>query len=130
MIYYIIITLFSFLLIFSIILILLKNKINKLEKKILKHIKEKNNLIPSLYETTKNILNKHNEIFKEILILRNKDFVESIYLKSLKEKSKTHKEIDKEINFIFKTCSKHPKLEKKAKFTLIKENILSKNIYI
>jgi hypothetical protein len=125
--YYIIISLLILFSLYILFLILLKKKIYKLEKSIIYNFKEKNNLIPSLFEVTNDSLNKHDKIFNEILSLRNKDFSENSYLSTLLEKSRTYKLIHRELDFILRVCSKHPKLEKKPKFTLIKENILNKS---
>jgi len=108
-------------------LLFIKNKISKLEKFILQKFKEKNNLIPSIYEVTKKHINKHEEIFNEILILKNKDYSESLYLFNLLERSRTYKLIHKEFDFILRVCSKHNKLEKNDKFTMIKEEIIDKS---
>jgi uncharacterized protein YoxC len=80
--YYTIIALILFL-IFIVFLFILMKKINKLEKLILVKFKEKNNQITSLYECTKPYLNKHNEIFRESLILKQKDFSENLFCNTL-----------------------------------------------
>jgi len=115
------------LVLFFIFILLIKNKILKLEKIILNNFKEKNNLIPSIFEVTKEHFTKHKEIFNELLILKNKNFWENSYFKNLNEKSRTYKLIHKELDFILRVASKHHKLEKDPKFTLIKENIISKS---
>lgn len=127
MIYYIIWISFIIFIVFIVFLILLNRKIHKLEKNILKKFKEKNNLIPSIYEVTKDYLNKHEEIFKEVLILHKKDFSENLFYTSLIEKTKTYKLIHNELNFIFRVCNKHPKINKDYKFLLTKDNIIDKS---
>lgn len=127
MIYYIIPILIIIFLLFILFLILLKNKINKLEWKILQKFREKNNQIPCIYEITKPYINKHNEIFKELLILKRKDFSENLFYSNLLEKSQTYKLIHRELDFIFRVCNKHPKIEKNAKFLLIKDLIINKS---
>ena len=127
MIYYII---YIFAILFSIFiffLYLLEKKINQLEKNILQKFKEKNNQIPSIYEVTKEYLIKHDKIFEEILILKKKDFSENKFYKNLSEKSITYKLIHNELNFIFKVCNKHHKLNKNPKFLFIKDNIIEKS---
>jgi len=127
MIYYIVWISFIILIIFIVFLILLNKKIYKLEKKILKKFKEKNNLIPSIYEVTKGYFNKHEEIFREIIILHKKDFSENLFYVNLIEKTKTYKLIHNELNFIFRVCNKHPKINKDYKFLLTKDNIIDKS---
>ncbi len=125
--YYILIILLSLFSFFLIFLFLLKQKIKILEKKIIIQFKEKNNQIPSIYESTKNYLNKHDEIFKEILILKKKDFSENLFYNTLIEKTKTYKQIHNELNFIFRVCNSHPKINKDFKFNLVKSTIINKS---
>lgn len=127
MFYEILIVLIIIFLIFLIFLSLLKIKIQKLEKKILVQFKEKNNQIPSIYEITKPYLNKHEEVFKEILTLKKKEFYENSFYTSLLEKTKTYKLIHNELDFIFRVCNKHPKIHKNAKFLFVKDIILEKS---
>jgi len=93
-------------------LCLLKIKIDKFERQILKKFKEKNNQIPSLFEITKKYLYKHENIFKESLLLKKKDIAENSFYTNLIEKSNTYKKIHYELNFIFKICNKNQKLNK------------------
>ncbi|MBT3853438.1 hypothetical protein HOF65_05725 [bacterium] len=101
-----------FFILFIIFLILLKLKIEKFELKIINQFKAKNNTIASIYEITKKYLNKHDEIFKESLYLKKKDFSENSFYSRLNEKLKTYELIHNELNFIFRVCNKHPKLSK------------------
>lgn len=129
-IYYILLSIFIFYLFFIVFLYLLNFKINKLENIILIQFKEKNNQIPSLYEITKKYFIKHDKIFKEILLLRKKDFSEnSIYLKLI-QKSKTNKLIHNELNFIFRVCFKYPKILKDWKYLYLNEIIIKENTKI
>ncbi len=113
-----------FYIIFMIFIILIKIKIEKLEKKILYIFNEKNNQIPSIYEVTKDYLNKHNEIFNELIILKKKDFSENTINTKLTEKTNTYKLIHNELNFIFKVCNKHPKINKNHNFLYVKDIII------
>jgi len=112
MIYYIIISLIVIYFIFIIFIYLLKIKITIFERQIIQIFKEKNNQIPSIYEITKEYLNKHDEIFIEAISLKKKDFLENGFYTKLIEKSNTYKKIHNELNFIFKVCNKNPKLNK------------------
>ena len=112
---------------FIFFLLLLNYKILKLEKKIIYLFKEKTNQIPSIYEITKDYLNKHEEIFQEILILKKKDYSENTFYITLIEKTNIYKLIHNELDFIFRICNTNPKIEKDPKFSLIKNNILNKS---
>jgi hypothetical protein len=125
MIYYIIWGWILVFLIFFIFIYLLKIKIEKFEGKIIKQFKEKTNQIPSIYEVTNKYLNKHDEIFKEAIRLKKKDFSENNFYCSLIEKLNTNELIHNELNFIFRVCNKNPKLNKDWKFLYIKDNIIN-----
>jgi len=125
--YYILLTALSLYIIFIIFLYLLNLKIDKFETIIIENFKEKNNQIPSIYEVTSKYLTKHDEIFKEILKLRKTEFVENSFYSKLIQKIKTNKLIHNELNFIFRICNKHPKLDINWKFLFIKDNIVEKN---
>lgn len=128
MIYYIILSLlFIVILIFFLFIYSLKRKIDRFEKKIIKQFKEKNNQIPSIYEATKEYLNKHDEVFKEIIKLKKKDFLENIFYNSLIEKLNNYNLIHNELNFIFRICNKNPELSKDSKFLYIKDIIIMKS---
>jgi len=110
---------------FNLYLILLNSKISKLEKKIVKSFKERNNLIPSLFEVTKWEISRHDDVFKEIIALRKK----STYNKndSFIEIINNELKIHNELNFIFKVCMKNLKLEKNEKFLLIRDLFLERS---
>lgn len=127
MIYYIILALSIIFILLYLFIHLLKIKIEQLEYKIIKEFKEKTNLIPSIYEVTKNHLNKHESIFSEILKLKKKDFAENTFYIKLIEKINTNTLIHNELNFIFRVCNKHPKLNKNWKFLYIRDEILAKS---
>jgi hypothetical protein len=62
------------LVLFNIFLFILGKKLKKLEYKIRASFKQRTNLLPAIYEVSKPSLIKHDEIFKEILILRKNEF--------------------------------------------------------
>lgn len=111
-------------------------KIKKLEQHIQELFISRNNLIPSIYDITKQTVSKHEEIFKNILILRKKDFSENNFFSSLDHKIKTYEQIHNELNFIFKITNKHPSLLKNKKFLYLRDLIIdisykiSQNIWI
>lgn len=127
MIYYLIWSLILIFVLFLIFIYLLKIKIEELEEKVLTQFKEKNNQIPSIYEVTKKYLNKHDEIFRESIRLRKKDFSENNFYYKLIDKLNTNKLIHNELNFIFRVCNKHPKLNKDWKFLYIRDVIINKS---
>ena len=127
MFYYIAWTAIIFFILFIIFLILLKLKIEKFELKIINQFKAKNNTIASIYEITKKYLNKHDEIFKESLYLKKKDFSENSFYSRLNEKLKTYELIHNELNFIFRVCNKHPKLSKDGEYLYIRDLIIEKS---
>jgi len=88
--------------------------------------KEKNNLIPSIFEVTKKYLNKHDEIFKESIRLKKQDFSENNFYNTLIKKMHTNKLIHNELNFIFRVCNKNHKLNKDPKFLYVRDIILKK----
>ncbi len=131
MIYYIIsLLLFVVIIAYLFFLYLLHIKIEKNEQKIIYKFKEKNNQIPSIYVVTQNYLNKHDDIFKEILKLKKKDFSDNTSYTSFIEKLHNYKLINNELKFIFKVCDKHPKLHKNSKFLFIKDIIIEKSCEI
>ena len=103
---YLIWSLILIFILFLIFIYLLKIKIEVLEAKILMQFKEKNNLIPSIFEVTKKYLNKHDEIFKESIRLKKQDFSENNFYNTLIKKMHTNKLIHNELNFIFRVCNK------------------------
>ena len=122
-----IIIFFVFFLIFLIFLFLLKLKIDFLEKKIISKFSEKNNQIPSIFDITKKYLNKHDEIFKEILKLRKNEFLQNYNNFWLKENIYIYTLIHNELNFIFRVCLKHNKLNKDNKYLFIRDNLIEIN---
>ncbi len=125
---YIILTVLIILyIIFIIFVYLLKIKIDDFENKIMSNFKERNNQIPSIYEITKPYIQKHDEVFKESLKLKKKDFGENGVYTKLAEKIYTYKLIHNEINFIFRVCEKNAKLNKDFKFLFLKDNIAEKS---
>lgn len=131
---FIIFILFS---IFIIRLLIIKNNLDKLENNIKKWFNERTNIIPAIFEITKNSFSKHDEVFKEILKYRKEelykyyikesdDNVENEFIKLIH----MNKLIHHELNFIFKVSNKHPKLAKKWNFIYLRDLIISKNYNI
>jgi len=114
---------------YNLFLILLNKKIDKLERKIIKQFIKRTNLIPCLFEISKDYLNRHRDVFKESLRLRkiefanykNDSFIEIIANEAL---------LHHELNFIFKVINKHPKIQKNWNFLYIRDLVLEKSAKI
>lgn len=53
---------------------LLRSKIQLLERRIIKNFISRSDCFPALYEVTQPYINKHGEVFREIMALRKKEF--------------------------------------------------------
>lgn len=127
MIIYFIVWIITILIFFYIFIILMRYKIWKLENKIIKIFKKRTSIIPSLFELTKNTLNKHDDIFKDILLYKKVEFSQINYNEKLINVIKNEQLIHNELNFIFKTCNKHHELWKEAKFLYVKDLLMSQS---
>jgi len=105
----------------------MRYKIWKLENKIIKIFKKRTSIIPSLFELTKDTLNKHNDIFKDILLYKKVEFSQINYNEKLINVIKNEQLIHNELNFIFKTCNKHHELLKEAKFLYVKDLLINQS---
>lgn len=114
--------------IFNVFLILFDKKLKILEKQIILLFEKRTNLVPSLYEITKNYLTKHDEVFKEIIKLRKVEF--NNYNGSFMEKIHNETLIHHELNFIFKVANKHQKIQKDEKFLLVRDLFLENSFNI
>lgn len=126
---------FSYILIWCGIIILpyligvfiLRQKIKKQESKIEQLFEQRSDLIPSIFEVSKNTVIKHEEIFREIIKLRKNQFTEKNIWVPLWQSVKTQNKIHKELNFIFKVCNKHKRLLKKGTFLYIRDLVMNKS---
>ncbi len=116
----------SFIIFFWYIKCIEKN-IKMIEKNIQKSLRLRSDLIPSLYEISKEDLVKHKEIFKEILHLRKIQFSLNQYDVSFVEFVKNEVAINHEIRFIYNICNKNEKISNSTKFMYIKKLIIEKN---
>lgn len=134
--YYIAIIIFFLLIIFYCYIYLLKIKIKKLESKIRKSLNKRTNLVPSIFEITKDYLNKHSEVFMEIIKLRKAELLRINEVENLENILNIEWLIHHELNFIFKISYEKPYLQRDSKFLYIKELIsdisleISENIKI
>lgn len=113
---------------FNIFLVLFDNKLKKLEKQIIFLFEKRTNLVPTLYEITKEYLTKHNEVFDGIINLRKIEF--SNYEEWFIEKINNEIQIHHELNFIFKVINKNPKIQNNWKYLLIKDLFLENSSQI
>lgn len=84
---------------------------------------KKSQVIPALYEVSKNDIIKPDEIFKGIFTLRLEIFSKNNFLDHFYDTILLQQKIHKELDFIFRVASKHPKLIKNHKFYYLKEVI-------
>nr|MDD3720571.1 hypothetical protein [Candidatus Gracilibacteria bacterium] len=121
----------SLLIAFYTFLLALNNKVHKLEILIKDLLKQRTDLIPALFEITKNYLTKHNEIYDEILRLRKLEFsLEDNEDVTFVEILKNERFIHHEMNFIYNVCLKNKKLEQFGRFQYIKELTINRSYTI
>lgn len=125
---YIIGTIVCLLVIFNLFVYALEGKIGKLERRIKTKFISRTNLVPAIFEVSREHVLKHSDIFKEILHLRKVEFSENENDKELSEMIQTEWRIHHELNFIFKVCNSHPKLLKEGKFIYLRELIVDKSL--
>jgi hypothetical protein len=87
-------------------------------------------LIPSIFEISKHFLTKHEDIFKEIIILRKKEFNAKENNVSFPEFIQTETNLHHELNFIFRVCNQHQKLLKDGKFLYIRDLLIERSMGI
>jgi hypothetical protein len=123
-------TIITLLVIFYIYLKILESTLQKEENTIKNLFLKRTALIPSIFEITKKHLNKHDEIFNEILKLRKKEFSEMWLELPLYAILETKKEIHHEINFIFRISNTQMKLIREWKFIYLRELIIKESLHI
>lgn len=100
-------------------LIYYDRKLKRLEAQIILLFEKRTNLVPSLFEISKKYLNKHWDVFTEILKLRKIEF--TIYHEKFLQRIQNETAIHHELNFIFQVCNKHPQIQKDGRFLLIRD---------
>lgn len=111
-------------LLFLLFLYFFNRKLNLLENKILENFWKRTNLIPALFEVTRDILVRHDDVFLQSLILRKEEFSKIWEAEELYKFIDLEVRIHKELNFIYKVCNKHPKLLKDSKFVYLRELLI------
>ncbi len=119
--------LFTILVFFYITILKLKANIETIENKLQKLLKTRADLIPSLYEISKDYLMKHGNVFEEIIKLRKVQFSLNEYDVSFLEFIKNEMAINHEIRFLYWICTKNKKLNSLWKFNYIKNLIIDSN---
>lgn len=119
--------LFTILVFFYITILKLKANIESIEYKLQKLLRNRTDLIPSLYEISKEHLVKHNNIFEEIIKLRKVQFSLNEYDVSFLEFIKNEMAINHEIRFLYWICIKNKQLNSLKKFNYIKNLIINRN---
>lgn len=119
---------FLFIVLFNFFLVTFDKKLKLLEDQIIWLFEKRTNLVPALYEITKEYLSKHDEVFQEILKLRNIEFsnYEEDFLPRIENEVKIHHEL----NFIFKVIHQHPKIQQNGKYLLLKDLFLENSMLI
>lgn len=105
----------------------LEKIINQVEKNIQFLLQRRTDLIPPIYEISKDYIVKHNQVFEEIIKLRKLQFSLNDYDVSFIEFIKNEMEINHEIKFIYGICNKNKKLIHNSKFNYIKNLIIQRN---
>lgn len=127
---YIVLFVFVLLWWFNIFLYFLGKKVALLEKKIIEKLIERSSLIPSFYDITKPYLVRHDDIFKEVLHLKNIEFFECWNEIDFYKIIETEYKIHNELSFILKLCSKNQKLIKNWNFILLRDVLVERSYEI
>ncbi|MDD3303086.1 MAG: LemA family protein [Candidatus Gracilibacteria bacterium] len=116
-----------FVMIIYIIITILNDKITIQEKNIQKILKQRSDLIPSLYEISRKHINKHKEVFNELISLRKIQFSLNEFEVSFIEFIKNEISLNHEIRFIYNICINNKELQNDKDFLYIKKLVIEKN---
>lgn len=105
-------------------------KIQKLERKIEDSFLARTNLIPGIFEVSKEYLVKHEEIFKEIVLLRKQEFNAKNNSVGFPWFIQAETHLHHELNFVFKVCNQHQKLLKNGRFLYIRDLLIERSMTI
>lgn len=103
------------------------SRITRKEKEIKQIFISRTDSITGLFEVSKPYIERHAEVFSEILSLRKKEFVLMELSDNIKAIYEVESKIHHELNFIFQVCNTHPKILKDKKFLYIREVIIEKS---
>jgi len=118
-------TIFTVLVVFIVFNVTLKyfdHRIKLMEFRTILLFEKRTQLVPALYEITKDVLNNHEEIFAEILRLRKVEF--GGYEQSFAKRIAIEILIHHELNFIFQAINATQKLQKNGRFVLVRDLFL------
>lgn len=101
-------------------LYLFYTKLNELEFKIMNNFSKRTNIIPALFEITRDVIVKHDQVFDKSLSLRKEEFAKMAVSEPLFRYMDLEVHLHKELNFIYKVCNKHPKMMKNGKFVYLR----------
>ncbi len=105
-------------------------KIQKFEQRLIALFLSRTDTIPAIYEISLEHINRHKEIFTEILELRKQEFFLSEIQSSLAGFINLESHIHHEINFIFQVCNKNQALLKTKEFLYCRDVIIQKSSQI
>lgn len=105
-------------------------RISLKQTKLIHKFTSRTDLIPSLYEVSREHISKQDEIFKEIFSLRKKEFSFKSFSKNIEAFIRMEQHIHHEINFIFQICNKNPKLLKEKNFLYLRDVMIQKSAEI
>lgn len=105
---------------YNYLIVNINKKIILLEKEIIINFNKRNYLIPSLHDLTKEYINKHSEVFNEILSLRIYS-LDNLNNNNFYDVINNEIKIHKELNFIFKLINHNHKIQKNEKYLLIQD---------
>lgn len=112
---------------FNLFVYLLDKKIAILERKIVKLFQRRTSEMVGIYQTTKKDLVRASDIFSEFFDLKRREFAEDSFNVPLENKIITYKRVHNEINFIFKTCEKHRKIQLNPIYIYLRDWIIDKS---
>jgi|GEM_PF-687936 len=119
---WIVFVVFFVFLVLNIILKYFDDRLQLMEFRTILLFEKRTQLVPALYEITKDSLNGHEEIFAEILRLRKVEFAG--YEQSFAQRIATEILIHHELNFIFQAANANPRLQKNGRFLLVRDLFL------
>jgi hypothetical protein len=88
---------------------------------------KRTNILPGLFEITRDIIVKHDQVFAQSLALRKQEFARMSISDPLFKFMDLEVDLHKEINFIYKVCSKHPKMMKNVKFIYLRGLLIDRS---
>lgn len=88
---------------------------------------KRTNIIPALFEITRDVIVKHDQVFAKSLTLRKEEFARMSVSDPLYKYMDLEVDLHKELNFIYKVCSKHPKMMKNGKFVYLRGLLIDRS---